>query len=149
MCPEFYEIPFSGSGDICLFIGDRHTKILTYNYRPIALLPVLSKVFEKVLNSQLNAKLDEYHLVDNDQYVFRGNHSTEDAVIKFVDYIEKALTKNKFVISIHIDVSKALDSCNHDIMKEKLKRIGLNAISLQLMTSYMKDRVQEVWVDEL
>jgi len=118
------------------------------NYRPIALLPVLSKVFEKVLNKQLNDKLNEYHLIDDDQYGFRPNHSTEDAVLKFVDHIEKAITKNKYVISIHIDVSKAFDSCNHEIMKEKLKRIGLNAISLQLMSSYMKDRIQEVWVDE-
>jgi len=118
------------------------------NYRPISLLPVLSKVFKKVLNKQLNEKLDEYNIIDDDQYGFRPNHSTEDAVVKFIDHIEKALTKNRYVISIHIDVSKAFDSCNHDIMKAKLRRIGLNAISLQLMSSYMRDRVQEVWIED-
>ena len=118
------------------------------NYRPISLLPVLSKVLEKVINKQLNKKLDELHLIDDNQYGFRPGHSTEDAVIKFIDYIEKAKLNHKYVISIHIDVSKAFDSCNHDIIKQKLKRIGLNAISQNLMTSYLKDRVQEVWIEE-
>jgi len=118
------------------------------NYRPIALLPVLSKVLEKVINTQLNRKLDEYHVIDDDQYGFRPNHSTEDAVIKFTDYIEKAKTKYKYVISIHIDVSKAFDSCNHEIMRDKLKRIGLNSNSLNLMTSYLHNRVQEVWLND-
>jgi len=118
------------------------------NYRPISLLPVLSKVFEKVLNKQLTAKLDQYHLIDDNQYGFRPGHSTEDAVIKFIDVIEKAKSKHKFVISIHIDVSKAFDSCDHNIMKDKLKRIGLNSLSMSLMSSYLKDRVQEVWIEE-
>ena len=118
------------------------------NYRPISLLPVLSKVLEKVINKQLNTKLDELHLIDDDQYGFRPGHSTEDAVIKFIDYIEKAKLNHKYVISIHIDVSKAFDSCNHDIIKQKLKRIGLNTISQKLMESYLKDRVQEVWIEE-
>jgi len=103
---------------------------------------------EKVINKQLANKLDEYHVIDDDQYGFRSNHSTEDAVIKFIDHIEKAKTKHKFVISIHIDVSKALDSCNHDILKEKLKRIGLNSMNLSLMSSYIYNRIQEVWLNE-
>ena len=49
---------------------------------------------------------------------------------------------------IHIDVSKAFDSCNHVILKEKLKRIGLNERSLELMTSYLKDRTQELWIED-
>jgi len=115
------------------------------NYRPIALLPVLSKVLEKVINKQLTAKLDELHLIDDNQYGFRTAHSTEDAVLKFIDHIEKAKLNNKHVISIHIDVSKAFDSCNHDILANKLKRIGLSGSSLNLMISYLKDRVQELW----
>ncbi len=49
------------------------------------------------------------------------------------------------MISIHIDVSKAFDSCDHTILRDKLRRIGLEGNSLDLMTSYMKDRVQELW----
>ena len=117
------------------------------NYRPISLLPVLSKIVEKVLNKQITNKLDEYHLIDDNQYGFRTEHSTEDAVVKFVDQIERLLPNNKFVISIHIDVSKAFDSCNHEIMSKKLKKIGLSKVALDLMNSYMKDRVQEIWIE--
>ena len=119
------------------------------NYRPISLLPVLSKVLEKVINVQITKKLDERNLIDDNQYGFRSNHSTEDAVIKFIDYIEKAKLNHRIVVSIHIDVSKAFDSCNHDIMKEKLKRIGLSGTSLELMASYMRDRIQELWMDNV
>jgi len=119
------------------------------NYRPISLLPVLSKVLEKVINKQLTKKLDELHLIDDNQYGFRSGHSTEDAVIKFIDYIEKAKNSKKHVISIHIDVSKAFDSCDHGIMKRKLERIGLSGNSLELMTSYLKDRVQELWLNNI
>ncbi len=118
------------------------------NYRPISLLPVLSKIVEKIMNKQITDKLDEYKLIDENQYGFRTEHSTEDAVVKFIDYIERAKVKNKYVASIHIDVSKAFDSCNHDILKAKLKRIGLNQKSMQLMSSYMKNRLQEVWIDD-
>ena len=117
------------------------------NYRPISLLPVLSKVLEKVINKQITSKLDELKLIDDNQYGFRTGHSTEDAVLKFIDYIEKAKKKYKHVASIHIDVSKAFDSCNHAILQAKLKRIGLSGNGLDLMRSYMKDRVQELWVE--
>ena len=60
------------------------------NYRPISLLPVLSKILEKIINNQITKKLDELHLIDDNQYGFRTGHSTEDAVLKFIDYIEKA-----------------------------------------------------------
>ena len=56
-------------------------------------------------------------------------------------------TKNKTVVSVHVDVSKVFDSCDHGILKKKLQRIGITGKSLDLMTSYMKDREQEIWVD--
>jgi len=98
------------------------------------------------MNRQITNKLDELHLIDDDQYGFRHGHSTEDAVIKFVDVIEKERLNNKYVVSIHIDVSKAFDSCNHDILKAKLKRIGMNEQTLGIMSSYLKDRIQELWI---
>jgi len=118
------------------------------NYRPISLLPVLSKVLEKVINEQITEKLDQMHIIDDNQYGFRSGHSTEDAVIKFIDFIEKAKKENKHVISIHIDVSKAFDSCDHTIIRSKLSRIGLSGSSLDLMTSYLKDRIQEMWIED-
>jgi retron-type reverse transcriptase len=106
------------------------------NYRPISLLPVLSKVLEKLINKQITDKLDEKMIIDENQYGFRTGHSTEDAVVKFIDMIEKLKLKNIYEVSIHIDVSKAFDSCDHGIIKSKLQRIGLDGKSLELITSY-------------
>ena len=115
------------------------------NYRPISLLPVLSKVFEKVLNSQITTVIDD-GFIDDNQFGFRKGHSTEDAVLKFVDEIEKNLSKKKHVASVFVDVSKAFDSCDHGILLKKLERTGLNITGINLMANYLKDRKQIIMV---
>jgi hypothetical protein len=117
------------------------------NYRPISLLPVMSKLFEKVLNKQITQVLDINGYIDDDQYGFRMQHSTEDAIVKFVDTIEKGLGENKHVVSISVDVSKAFDSCNHNIILAKMEQTGLNEHGISIMRSYLKDRVQMVQVN--
>ena len=66
------------------------------NYRPISLLPVMSKVFEKVLNHQLTNVI-ENGFIDENQFGFRRAHSTEDAIMKFADMVQKELAANKHV----------------------------------------------------
>ncbi len=116
------------------------------NYRPISLLPVLSKVFEKVINKQINTVINNGY-IDENQFGFREGHSTEDAVLKFVDKIEKDLVSKKHVVSIYVDVSKAFDSCDHGIILNKLKRTGLSVRGCKLLELYLKDRKQIVMVD--
>jgi hypothetical protein len=116
------------------------------NYRPISLLLVLSKVFEKVLNSQLTKIIDN-GFIDENQFGFRANHSTEDAVIKFLDQLERDIALGKHVVSIYIDVSKAFDSCDHEILLKKIGRTGLDDTGLKLMASYLRDRKQLIKVD--
>ena len=116
------------------------------NYRPISLLPVFSKVFEKIINKQLTAVIDNGYIDDN-QFGFRKGHSTEDAVLKFIDRIEKDMASKKHVVSVYIDVSKAFDSCDHRIIINKLKRTGLDNTGIQLMQSYLMNRKQIVIVN--
>ena len=116
------------------------------NYRPISLLPVISKIFEKVLNEQLTRIIDNGY-IDENQFGFRKGHSTEDAVIKFVDKIERDLALGSHVVTVYVDVSKAFDSCDHKILLRKLKKTGLNTLGLKLMSSYLKDRKQLIKVD--
>jgi len=78
---------------------------------------------------------------------FRTNHSTEDALLKFADRIEKDLALEKHVVSVYLDASKAFDSCDHTILINKLRRTGLNGIGIKLMESYMKKKTQIVFVD--
>ena len=116
------------------------------NYRPIALLPVLSKVFEKVLNEQLTSIIDN-GFIDDNQFGFRRGFSTEDAAIKFVNQIQKDLNLKKHVVTVYVDVSKAFDSCDHKILMKKIEKTGLDITGLNLMRSYLLNRSQSVSVD--
>jgi len=116
------------------------------NYRPIALLPVLSKVFEKVLNEQITQVI-EPNYIDENQFGFRKGFSTEDAALKFVHQIQKDLNLKKHVVTIYVDVSKAFDSCDHKIIINKLKRTGLDTTGIQLMQSYLLNRKQSILVE--
>ena len=117
---------------------------LVNNYRPIALLPTMSKIWEKLMNIQLQEKLDEFDIIIDDQYGFRKNHSTVNAVQKLVLEVNKLKRAKKAVCAVFIDVSKAFDSCNHNVIINKLANIGLSNNSLLLMESYLKDRNQIV-----
>ncbi len=116
------------------------------NYRPIALLPVISKIFEKVINLQLENVVDNVFIDDN-QFGFRKGYSTEDAAIKFVNEVQKELRANKHVVTIYVDVSKAFDSCDHGILIDKIRHTGLDQSGLLLMQSYLFNRNQLVFVD--
>ena len=116
------------------------------NYRPIALLPVLSKVFEKVLNEQITTVI-EAGFIDDNQFGFRRGFCTEDAALKFVNEIQKELRANKHVVTVFVDVSKAFDSCDHGIIINKIKHTGLNEAGIRLMTSYLHNRSQNVSVN--
>jgi len=116
------------------------------NYRPISLLSVLSKVFEKVINKQLT-DIVENGFIDDNQFGFRKAHSTEDALLKFADTVQKELSNKKHVVSVFVDVSKAFDSCDHGILVEKIKKTGLDEIGIKLIRSYLKDRKQIIKVN--
>lgn len=117
------------------------------NYRPISLLPVLSKIFEKIINQQLNTVVEDKY-IDENQFGFRVGFNTEDAVVKFIDRIEKDLSLGLHVVSVYVDVSKAFDSCDHQILLNKIKRTGLDDNGVKLIGSYLKNRTQMVIVND-
>ena len=118
-----------------------------HNYRPIALLPIMSKIFERVINNRITDILDKRDYIDINQYGFRKKHSTEDAIITFTNKIEQELSKGNQTISVFVDVTKAFDSCDHNIILSKLEKIGLQGNGLKLIESYLNNREQEIWVN--
>ena len=114
------------------------------NYRPISLLPTLSKVFERVIFNQLYTYLDHNNLLSEQQYGFCTNHSAELADIKLVDYIVHEIDRTLTHITIYIDLSKAFDTLNLDILLYKLHHHGITNISLKLLNIYMSNRKQYV-----
>ena len=94
------------------------------NYRPISLLPSISKIFEMVILIQLATYWNRKNLIYKHQYGFRKSHSTEYASQHIVDYLNYELDKNRTPTNIYLDLSKAFDSLYHDIMLNKLQHYG-------------------------
>ena len=117
------------------------------NYRPISLLPALSKIFEKVINNQLTEFIEDNDIISKTQFGFRKNMSTTNAVELLVQSIQKSKRDKEKSVAIFIDVSKAFDCCNHEIIFSKLASIGLSSKGVDLFRSYFKDRKQVVRID--
>ena len=114
------------------------------NYLPISLLPTLSKVFERVIFNQLYMYLDHNNLLSEQQYGFHANHSAELAGIKLADYIVHGIDRKLTPVNIYIDLSKAFDTLNFDMLLYKLHYYGITDVTLKLLKSYMSNRKQYV-----
>ena len=90
------------------------------NYRPISLLPCISKVLEKVVYNQLYEYFDRHKLFISEQHGFRKKHSTETATLEFVGRVLSSLEKTGLAFSLYIDLSKAFDTIAHNILLQKL-----------------------------
>ena len=94
------------------------------NYMPMALLPSMSKVFEKTIYTQLFQYLTVNSLLHDNQYGFRAKYSTELALIELVDRIYSQLDE-KIPIAIFMDLSKAFDTIDHEILISKMEHYGI------------------------
>ena len=112
------------------------------NFRPISLLPTLSKIFERVIFIQLYTYFDDNNILSEQQYGFRANHSAELAAVKLVDYITYSIDRKCTPVNIYIDLSKAFDTLNFDILLYKLQYYGMKDITLKLLKSYISNRKQ-------
>ena len=105
-------------------------KSIFSNYRPISLLPSISKLFEKVIYQQLYKYFEDLNLFYESQYGFRKGHSTELASLELVNRLLSKIDKGEVPLAIFIDLSKAFDTLDHDILLYKLKCYGLTMVIL-------------------
>ena len=116
------------------------------NYRPISILPMLSKIFEKCVNTRLSSYLSRYNVISGSQYGFQKSKCTTDAVLNFVENAYGALNNKNHVFGVSIDLRKAFDTVNHNILLNKLGRYGVRGTTQAWFRSYLCNRTQTVKV---
>ena len=120
---------------------------LIKNYRPISVLPVISKIFQMAIHEQLSDYFTTNSLFCKQQYGFMKNASTELAALELIDRLLNQLNARKIPTNLYLDLSKAFDSISHDILLDKLRYYGVTDGSIQLLKSYLSNRKQYVQID--
>ena len=112
------------------------------NYRPISVLPLLSKLIERHVAISLNEYLTHFNLLHKTQSGFRSNHSCETALTNLMNIWTTAMNKGLLNGVIYIDFHKAFDLVDHKLLLDKLKLYKCNALSTKWLSSYLTDRSQ-------
>ena len=128
-------------------IHKKESKLNHLNYRPISLLSVFSKIFEKLIYLRIYLFLTKNNLISNKQFGFRSNYSTNHALVSITERIKSLLDDTQFVCGIFIDLEKAFDTVNHEILCEKLNYYGLRGNVNKLIQSYLTNRKQFVSIN--
>ena len=117
------------------------------NYRPISLLPNISKILEKIIYSRVIDFLNRNDILSKYQFGFRKKHSTAHAILSFTEKVSRAIDKFQHTAGIFLDLSKAFDMINHDMLLYKLNHYGIRGKALEWFRSYLKDRKQFVCIN--
>ena len=112
------------------------------NYRPISILPVIGKTIEYFVSEQITRYFDSNKLFSNRQYGFRKNHSTTYLMLDLFDEIYTSKSKNKTPAIVYLDIKKAFDSVDHEILLKKLVFYGLGGTVLEWFRNFLSDRYQ-------
>ena len=112
------------------------------NYRPVSTLPIFGKIFEKVIYNRIFSFATSQNILYHNQFGFRKSHSTSHAVNYSISIIEDAIKKQKHILGIFIDLSKAFDTIDHETLLVKLDRYGVRGPVNSLIRSYLSNRTQ-------
>lgn len=117
---------------------------LVKHYRPISILPVLSKALERVVCEQIRCYLEDLKLFDPCQFAYRRNHSTQTCLIRMLDDVRQAADLRMVTVSVFFDFSKAFDRVDYLTLLRKLKTLNFSDNVLCWIFSYLTGRTQRV-----
>lgn len=149
MTLENKEIPKTWKSAFVLPILKGGDPAILNNYRPISNLSVLAKILEALVANQLKDFLNTNAILSTSQSGFRKQHSTISAALKVVNDISGALDKKQHCASLFIDLSKAFDTVDHDILKTRLHNSGLSEQAVAWFSNYLSNRSQCIRYDGL
>ena len=119
------------------------------NYRPISILPIIRKIIEYSVNQQLMNFVEDNKILTEQQYGFRKNYSTTYLMVDLFDKIFTSKSKLKKPGFLFLDIKKAFDTVDHNILLQKLEHYGLNGIVIKWFKSYLSSRYQQTKVGKL
>ena len=119
------------------------------NYRPISLLPCISKILEKIIYKRLDSFLSLNKILTPAQFGFRKKFSTDFAITKLLDKVVHSLSEKNHIIALFMDLSKAFDTIDHNILLRKLYNYGIRGVAWSWIKSYLSNRQQYVLIDDV
>ena len=118
------------------------------NYRPISILSQFSKILEKLFNLRLEKFLDANKILSDSQYGFRTGMSMVHAAAELVEQISSAIDGQSCCAGVFIDLKKAFDTVDHELLVEKLNVYGIRGIANKWLQNYLTNRKQYVVIDD-
>ena len=120
-------------------------KFLVKNYRPVSLIPIVSKLFERNMFDQISSYIERF--LSPYLFGYRKHHSTEQCLIIMIETWKQSLNNKGAAGAILTDLSKAFDCLNHDLLIAKLEAYGFGKAALKFIYDYLKDRKQRTKVN--
>ena len=118
------------------------------DFRPVSVLPIFSKVFERLIAKQFCNFIEQSSVYKDTMSGFRRSHSTNTLLAKIRDDITEAMSKGELTLAVFSDYSKAFDTVSHSTILRKMNKLGFSKSSLLLMTSYLVNRKQFVQIND-
>lgn len=119
------------------------------NYRPVTLIPIISKIFEKIMLKRLQDFATRYGILIKEQFGFRQNSTTSLACFNLVKLITEAINDKLPITAIFLDMSKAFDFVDHRLLLSKLDKYGIRGKANAWLKSYLNDRHQCVEISRI
>ena len=119
------------------------------NYRPISILPVFSKVLERIMYNKVYNHLSSKSLLYEKQFGFQRNNLTAHAILQLTRDITSSFEKGEYTLEVFIDLSKAFDTIDHGILIKKLQYYGIDGTALEWFKGYLSNRKKYISTQEI